>query len=110
MRELIDGLQVYRVPVQLTVTADAFVLATNAGDARVQAVKIKDLKGLFDFDTETLFVNDEQDAELKNLVEVKMLDDEPKPVDTHDYSPEHHNAFDEDIHCVEGDNELPLKS
>jgi hypothetical protein len=103
MRDLIDGLRVFRIPLRMTVYADAFVLATDAGDARVQAVKIKDLGSLFDLDDTSISANDECLAEFINYDVPTIETDEPKPVPHDYYDPAEHPDFDEALHCVEED-------
>lgn len=101
MRDLIDNLRVFRVPLRVTVFADALVLATDASDARVQAIKISDLGTLFDLDESGITTTDECILEFTNHDVPTIEPGEPKPISQEQYSPETHPDFDEDIHCVE---------
>lgn len=101
MRDLIDDLRVFSVPVKLTVYADIHVLATNALDARTQAIKVPDLSSLFVIDGDSISFMDEGIGELTDYDTPTIEPNEPKPIPHDEYSPEDHPSFDEDVHCVE---------
>lgn len=100
MRDLIDDLRVFRVPVKFTVSADLCVLATNALDARTQAIKI-DLEPLIDLVDTSVIPSDECLLEFTNHDTPTIEPGEPTPIPHDEYDPSDHPDFDEDLHCID---------